>query len=167
MSVRRRGLELRQWLLILAGCSICLALSVAVLDGFAAAAENEIPESIQGAQDFVVLPSDGGYSAAYFNHTEEATEFFRSRGLRSDGETWEALVRAGLDLEWSSFASLELERSSFLDSIRFHHTTYSIMMTAPDEESTIPLAIMFARLASDPDFREQCLDHARSLGYLD
>ena len=99
----------------------------------------------------------GEYTLSYFNYEDETLEYFHSRRLQGGGYTWAGLARAGL----------ELQSSPYLRDIYFDPEGDALFLVASNTDAIAAVADVVARLEKDMEYRETCIAHARSRGYLE
>ena len=100
---------------------------------------------------------EGQYWLSYFNFEDKTLDYFFSRGLQGGGYTWAGLARAGL----------ELESSRHLYSIYFDPEGDYLFLDATNKDAVLAVIEVVARMVKDIDYREACIAHARSRGYLE
>jgi len=101
--------------------------------------------------------NEGEFTLQYFNYKKKILSYFESKELQGGGPTWAALVRAGL----------EIEDSSHLDNIEFDEEGDMLFLYSSEKQSVYTAKKMIERLNRDIAFREKCINHAHSGGYLE
>lgn len=100
---------------------------------------------------------EGEFTLQYFNYKEKILTYFESKELQGGGPTWAALVRA----------ALEMEASPHLHDIQFDEEGDMLFLFSLHEQPLLAVKVIIERLNSDLTFREKCIKHAASAGYLE
>ena len=110
---------------------------------------------LEGSRIAEIAP--GNFSFNYFNHSPELVAFFESKGYQGGGYTWEALAKAGLELTGSRQAT----------SIEFDPEGDALYAYSSSRDALAELEALVGRIATDADFRDQCIALAGEMGILE
>lgn len=100
---------------------------------------------------------NGQYSISYFNHKDDVLSYFESKGLQGGGYTWEALVRAALEIEAPEQLA-RLESDPEADAFYAYAPTESVANTVKG---------VLEKLSADIQYRERCIERAIQNGYIE
>ena len=105
----------------------------------------------------VIERHPGGYFLNVFDHRDRTLALMDEHELQGGGPTWLGLVTAALELE----SPLTLEQVDFDDEA-------DVLLVTCSERPPLEIVQTYASLLmSDETFLLQCMEHARSGGYLE